>query len=89
MIFFETMIVSRCCLKFLSSKICSYCTKGARVSKISASASGGVGGGRFYSADENVFRLEQFYSVVDFRGEIYFSNVRKVPKWNSVDEFAL
>ena len=85
MIFFETMIVSRCCLKFLSSKICSYCTKGARVSKISASASGG----HFYSADENVFRLEQFYSVVDFRGEIYFSNVRKVPKWNSVDEFAL
>ena len=39
--FFETMIVSRCCLKILSSKICSYCTNGARVNKISTSGSGG------------------------------------------------
>ena len=34
------MIVSRCYLKFLSNRICSYSTKGALVKIISASGSG-------------------------------------------------
>ena len=39
-IFFETIIVSRCCLKFLSNKICSYCKNGALVKIICASSTG-------------------------------------------------
>ena len=33
-------MVSRCCLKFLSNKICSYWIKGALVKRISASGAG-------------------------------------------------
>ena len=41
-IFLDTMIVSRCCLKFLSNKICSYWIKVALVNMISASGVGAV-----------------------------------------------
>ena len=85
------MIVSRCYLKFLSNRICSYCTKGALVKVISPSGSGiaAFAARGFLDLDSFLISVckKKLYSIVSFCWEIDFSDILKIPERDSIDIF--